>query len=125
MKASLVRLVWARAADRCEYCQMGQSADELPFHIDHVIARQHGGLTIPSNLALACFACNLRKGPSLASRDSRTRRIVRLFHPRRQRWSRHFKWRGALLVGRTAIGRATIGHLGLTSRYASTSAKTA
>lgn len=34
--------------------------------------------------------------------------LARLVHPRRHKWSRHFRWRGALLVGRTAIGRATI-----------------
>jgi hypothetical protein len=34
--------------------------------------------------------------------------MVRLFDPRRQTWKRHFEWRGALLVGRTQIGRATI-----------------
>jgi hypothetical protein len=33
---------------------------------------------------------------------------VRLFDPRRQLWTRHFKWQDAVLVGRTQIGRATI-----------------
>ncbi len=32
--------------------------DELPFEIDHVVAEQHGGRTVASNLALACFADN-------------------------------------------------------------------
>jgi hypothetical protein len=27
---------------------------------------------------------------------------------RRQKWKRHFRWKGSVLVGRTAIGRATI-----------------
>jgi len=34
--------------------------------------------------------------------------VVRLFHPRRDRWKRHFEWDGPLLTGRTAIGRTTI-----------------
>jgi len=34
--------------------------------------------------------------------------MARLFNPRRQRWERHFRWRGPLLVGLTAAGRATI-----------------
>ena len=33
--------------------------------------------------------------------------MVRLFHPRLDDWSLHFEWRGALLLGRTPIGRAT------------------
>jgi len=38
---------------------------------------------------------------------------VRLFDPRRQLWKRHFEWRGAVLVGRTQIGRATIAVLNI------------
>src|SRR5262249_41758291 len=34
--------------------------------------------------------------------------IVALFNPRRQKWSRHFRWQGAVLVGRTKCGRATV-----------------
>jgi HNH endonuclease len=113
MDASLERLVWERAADRCEYCQTPQQADALPFHIDHIIARQHGGETAAGNLALACYACNLHKGPNLSGRDPRTRKIVRLFHPRRNSWRRHFRWNGPVLVGRTAIGRATVATLGI------------
>jgi hypothetical protein len=33
---------------------------------------------------------------------------VRLFHPRRQRWSRHFLFDGPVIVGRTQCGRATV-----------------
>ena len=87
---------------------MPEEWDVLPFHIDHIIAEQHGGKTIPGNLALACFACNLHKGPNVAGVDPITRRIVRLFHPRRHKWSYHFRWNGASLVGRTAIGRVTV-----------------
>ncbi len=28
-------------------------------------------------------------------------------------WARHFRWRGALLIGRTAIGRVTVAVLNL------------
>jgi hypothetical protein len=34
--------------------------------------------------------------------------IAKLFHPRRHDWSHRFRWDGPVLVGRTAIGRATI-----------------
>ncbi len=42
-----------------------------------------------------------------------TGKVVRLFDPRRQLWKRHFEWHGALLVGRTQIGRATIAVLNI------------
>jgi len=44
----------------------------------------------------------------LAGWDKVTKRVVRLFHPRRHTWQRHFRWQGPILVGRTAIGRVTI-----------------
>jgi HNH endonuclease len=109
----LVELVWNRAAGCCEYCQMPQVHTQLPHEIDHIIAEQHGGKTIASNLALACFADNHRKGPNLSGVDPKTRKRVWLFNPRRHKWGRHFRWDGPILVGRTAIGRATIAVLGV------------
>lgn len=79
-----------------------------PFQVDHVIARQHGGETSLDNLALACFHCNNHKGPNLAGFDPASGRVVRLFHPREDRWEEHFEWNGAELRGRTAIGRVTV-----------------
>jgi 5-methylcytosine-specific restriction endonuclease McrA len=57
----LDRLVRQRAGERCEYCHLPQHAFTLRFQIDHVIAAQHGGPTIASNLALACGRCNRHK----------------------------------------------------------------
>jgi hypothetical protein len=108
MNVRLERLVWRRAQRTCEYCQLLQEYDELPFQIDHILARKHGGLTTAQNLALACFPCNNHKGPNIAGRDPLTERIVQLFHPRRQKWRQHFVWDGPFLEGQTAIGRATI-----------------
>ena len=34
--------------------------------------------------------------------------MVALFHPRRDSWEDHFEWSGALMVGRTPVGRATV-----------------
>jgi hypothetical protein len=44
------------------------------------------------------------------ARDPMTGRRVRIFDPRRQRWSRHFLWSddGTRVLGRTATGRATV-----------------
>ena len=113
MNPFLEQFVWDRAAGCCEYCLFPYLDDELPFHIDHIIAQQHGGKTIAANLALACYACNLHKGPNIAGRDPRTGKIVCLFHPRRHKWNRHFEWRNAHLIGRTPFGRATIVTLGI------------
>jgi hypothetical protein len=97
-----------RAGNACEYCRLPTSGHTTPFVSDHIIARQHGGRTIAGNLAFACFHCNTHKGPNIASIDPLTGKIVRLFHPRLHKWSAHFEWLGAELVGRTRIGRATI-----------------
>jgi hypothetical protein len=110
---SLIRSVWDRARRRCEYCHMPASTYVSGFHVDHIVARQHGGESIPENLALACMHCNQRKGPNIAGRDPKTGEIVQLFHPRRDPWCDHFEWNGPDLIGRTQIGRATIQVLGI------------
>lgn len=113
MNVALSELVWRRAGGCCEYCLMPQAYDDLPFQIDHVIAVQHEGKTVAGNLALACFADNHHKGPNLAGIDPMTKRRTWLFNPRRQKWDRHFRFDGPVLVGRTNIGRATIAVLGI------------
>jgi hypothetical protein len=90
---------------------MPQQYDEATFEIDHIIARQHLGPTVLSNLALSCFHCNRHKTSNLSGRDSVTRRTVSLFNPRRHKWGRHFGWEGPRIVGRTPIGRATVATL--------------
>ena len=37
--------------------------------------------------------------------------LVRLFNPRLDKWEEHFERNGVLIVGRTAVGRATVGLL--------------
>jgi hypothetical protein len=49
----------------------------------------------------------LLKGPNLSSVDPETKRVVRLFHPRRDRWSDHFGLDAGIIVGKTPVGRAT------------------
>ena len=108
MKAALIRLVWRRAKACCEYCRMPQLFDRTPFEIEHIIADKHKGPTIASNLCLSCFYCNSFKGSDISGLDAVTRKLTPLFNPRRHKWSWHFRWEGAYLVGRTAIGRVTI-----------------
>jgi len=103
------RLVRDRAGQRCEYCGLPQQALPLAlFHVEHVTAKQHGGSDDANNLALACHHCNLHKGPNLTGIDPETGAIVRLFHPRLDVWTDHFRPQGMILVGLTPIGRATV-----------------
>jgi hypothetical protein len=92
---------------------MPQALDPLPFQIDHIIAEQHLGKSEIGNLALACLGCNKRKGPNAAGFDIVSGKLVPLYNPRRQKWARHFRWEGPVLVGQTQIGRATISVLGI------------
>lgn len=109
MDAANRRLVRDRAGDRREYCGLPQAALPIStFHVEHVTARQQGGSDDADNLALACHHCNLHKGPNLTGIDPESGAIVRLFHPRRDAWSDHFRLRGVALVGLTPIGRATV-----------------
>lgn len=109
VEAEVVR----RAQGRCEYCHFPEAAAELLFHLDHIIAEKHGGLTTSANLAWACFSCNLHKGPNIAGLDPDTGQLTRLFHPRTDVWTEHFVWDGAWLRGRTAVGRTTLAVLAI------------
>jgi hypothetical protein len=100
--------VRARAAVRGEYCHLPQEHVVTPFQTEHVVAVQHRGSDALVNLAYACLRCNLHKGPNLSGIDPKTRRLAPLFNPRRQSWRRHFHLVGALIVGKTAVGRTTV-----------------
>ena len=107
MNAATRRLVRRRAGNRCEYCRMHQDDDPLlSFHVEHVIAKQHRGTDHPSNLAWSCNKCNRAKGPNLSGRINDE--TVPLFHPRRQKWARHFRWVGPKVVGKTKTGKVTV-----------------
>ncbi len=109
MDAAIKRSVRDRARHRCEYCGLPQAAQPyVTFHIEHVLPRKHGGSDDPSNLALACERCNAFKGTDLSGIDPDTGQVERLFDPRTQVWADHFELRGALILGRTSTGRATV-----------------
>jgi HNH endonuclease len=108
MQERVKRQVRRRAGNRCEYCGLRQEQDRFhSFHLEHVIAQAHGGSDALDNLALACHQCNLHKGTNLSGLDPDTNRLVRLFHPRKDRWQDHFTREGIRIAGRTAIGRTT------------------
>ncbi|MCY2993182.1 MAG: HNH endonuclease [Planctomycetota bacterium] len=102
------QLVRRRAGERCEYCRLPEDVSDVPFHVEHVVAKQHLADDAPTNLALACDRCNVHKGPNLSSIDPQTGTAVALFHPRRDRWAAHFAFRGPAVVGLTPTGRATV-----------------
>jgi hypothetical protein len=107
--------VAARAGHRCEYCHAPESFFPHRLSLDHVIPESAGGDTSPGNLALCCYACQQQKLAFQVGRDPTTGATVPLFSPRRQRWSRHFRWSadGVHLGGVTRMGRATVERLGL------------
>jgi hypothetical protein len=108
MDAATRDLVRRRAANRCEYCLLPQEYSDLTHHIEHIVAKQHGGTDEVENLALACHRCNLRKGPNLTGIDPTTTTVEPLFHPRRDEWTSHFRLRGVLIEGITPVGRASV-----------------
>lgn len=69
MNAALEAEVRQRAAHRCEYCHFPEGFADVPFQIDHIVARKHGGRTELENLALACCFCNRYKGQNISGLD--------------------------------------------------------
>ncbi len=99
------------AADyRCEYCESSSRITGIPLVIDHIFPRSLGGDDGSSNLAAACYRCNLIKGAKINGDDIETGKQVPLFNPRLNTWHKHFAWvdGGRRLLGLTAIGRVTV-----------------
>lgn len=109
VSAAIRRLVRERAGGRCEYCRMAEAWEPyFTYHVEHVVAAQHGGGDAEANLALACNHCNLIKGPNLTSMDPDSGKVTRLFNPRTQQWAGHFRRDGERIAGLTDIGRTTV-----------------
>ena len=54
------RNLFARDANRCQYC--GKKFKTTELSIDHVLPRSRGGRTVWNNVVCACMKCNVRKG---------------------------------------------------------------
>jgi hypothetical protein len=106
--ADVRREVIRRAGSRCEYCLIHQDDAAARHQVDHVIAEKHGGVTTLDNLALSCLPCNRRKASDIGAIDPDSGQFVRLFDPRRQKWSAHFQFVSECIVGSSAEGRATV-----------------
>jgi hypothetical protein len=101
-------IVEARAEGRCEYCRMHQDLQGATFHVEHVYPSSKGGDTGLENLAWCCPGCNLSKSDRVEVLDPESGQMSCLFHPRRDKWSKHFRWEDHRLIGRTPVGRATV-----------------
>lgn len=55
-----------------------------------------------------CSFCNTFKAVNLAGYDPKSNQLSALYNPRRDAWSEHFKHQAGRIVGRSAIGRATV-----------------
>lgn len=99
-----------RVQDRCEYCVSPTWLTGQLHEIDHILPRALGGDSNPENLCLACASCNGQKRDYVEAQDPLTGETVALFHPRKHEWKSHFEWSadGLTILGRTAIGRATV-----------------
>lgn len=120
--AETVRIVHTRADYCCEYCRTCQKVCGQAMHVEHIIPSEGNSLT---NLALSCASCNLSKAKAITAQDPVSEANVALFNPRVDTWKEHFEWveDGALIVGKTPIGRATIERLKMNIERVVTSRK--
>jgi hypothetical protein len=108
VSARLRRLVFERASGLCEYCLIHQRDAHFTFQVDHIVSRKQRGPTKAANLALTCLRCNVAKGTDPAAYLDRPLRLMRLFHPRDDRWSDHFALKSPRIKPLTDVGKATV-----------------
>lgn len=72
--------VFERDKNICQYC--GKKFDRKDLNIDHVVPRQHGGLTTWTNVVCSCIECNSRK----ANRTPEQARMMLIRKPKKPRW---------------------------------------
>ena len=108
ISAELRRLVAARADYLCEYCLIHEQDRGFGCHVDHIIAEKHGGKTEPANLAYACAFCNRSKGSNVGSVHRQTGALIRLYNPRIDTWSQHFRLDGTQIAAISEIGEVTV-----------------
>lgn len=103
-----------RACFRCEYCRAPENVAGYAFHMEHILPRCDGGKEVLANIALSCMNCNRAKWHHTMGVDPESLIEVRLFNPRKDRWSDHFTVEKRIcLRGKTPIGRATVSRLAL------------
>jgi 5-methylcytosine-specific restriction endonuclease McrA len=76
MNSALRAQVRQRANGLCEYCQLPDTATELPHEADHIRTIKHDGPTELANLCWACARCNDFKGSDAAAYIPGTDQLV-------------------------------------------------
>ena len=104
----LRREIADRAYHVCEYCLVHEDDTFWGCQVDHIVSRKHGGATEPGNLAWACACCNNAKGTDLATLVGQPPGLVRLFHPRSDRWGDSFSLNGVCIDPANAVGEGTV-----------------
>lgn len=72
--------VFERDKNICQYC--GHKFDRKDLNIDHVVPRQHGGLTTWTNVVCSCIECNRHK----ANRTPEQAHMHLIRKPKKPRW---------------------------------------
>ena len=78
------------AKNRCGYCLGEQKYILAWLEIEHISPRSKGGKNVRENLWLACTYCNTFKSSQTHGIDPKTKKLVALFNPRKQKWKKHF-----------------------------------
>ena len=97
-----------------EYCQT-QGDIVVEMEVEHIQPTSKGGKGESGNLCLSCGSCNGFKSNFTHAADPQTQEIVPLYNPRLPFWDDHFIWSedGLVVIGLTAIGRATVQRLNM------------
>jgi len=87
--------IYERDKFKCQYCELDASKDfETWWHanlnIDHIQPKSHGGTNDPTNLVVACRACNLYKGSAPCRSLDEARQIVREKRAQAERWFKKY-----------------------------------
>ena len=72
--------IFERDKNTCQYC--GKRFDRNELNIDHVVPRQHGGLTTWTNVVCSCLNCNGKK----ANRTPEEAGLRLIRKPKKPRW---------------------------------------
>lgn len=105
------------ADGRCEFCRT-----PLPYALEliptEIVPTMHERIVF-ENLCLTCAYCHKLRVHQEMAIDPLSTVQVSLFNPRRENWHEHFVWTSDFqqMAGLTAIGRATILHMRLHSKY--------
>lgn len=102
-----------RANGCCEYCLSQAKFSPDPFSVEHIVPRSKGGSDWEENLAFSCQGCNGHKYTATEGSDPINGERTALYNPRLHQWGEHFVWDDnfSIVVGRTAMGRATVERL--------------